>query len=110
MLAETDGYYPFRTSETMSATEVVDVTYYLEKGSYNPYDVVVEAKRPVKEVNRRTLVTAEIVKVAGTLGDPILVVENLPGVARPPPGSGQIVVRGSGPRTPACISTASRCR
>lgn len=96
VLAEADGYYPFRTTETIRANEEVDVTYYLEKGSYNPYDVLVEAKRPKKEVNRRTLKTAEIVKVPGTLGDPILVVENLPGVARTPAG-GQIIVRGSGP-------------
>ena len=98
VLAEADGYYPFRTAEMIRADEAIDVTYYLEKGSYNPYDVVIEAKRPKKEVNRRTLKIAEIVKVPGTLGDPILVVENLPGVARPAPGSGQIVVRGAGPQ------------
>jgi TonB family protein len=96
VLAEADGYYPFRTAETIRAGEVVEATYYLEKGSYNPYDVLVEGKRIEKEVNRRTLAIAEV-KVPGTLGDPILVVENLPGVARPPPGAGLVIVRGSGP-------------
>ena len=96
VLAEASGYYPLRTSEEVVAGEMLEVTYYLEKGSYNPYDVIVQAERPKKEVNRRTLQTAEIVKVAGTLGDPILVVENLPGVARTP-GGGQIIVRGSAP-------------
>ncbi len=92
-----DGYYKFATNETVRAGEQTDVTYYVERKSYNPYDVVVEVDRPRKEVNRRTLTAADIVKVPGTLGDPVLVVENLPGVARPQFGTGFIVVRGSGP-------------
>lgn len=95
VIAELDGYYPFRTTETILPGELTEVTYYVEKSSNNPYDVLVEAPRPKKEVNRRTLTMAEAVKVPGTLGDPILVVENLPGVARA--SAGLIVVRGSGP-------------
>lgn len=95
VIAEADGYFPFRTVEKIEPAEVTEVTYYIEKGSYNPYDVIVEAPRPKKEVNRRTLTMQEAVKVPGTLGDPILVVENLPGVARSQPGL--LVVRGSGP-------------
>lgn len=95
VLVELEGYFPFRTRETIEPGIALDVTYYLERGSANPFDVLVEAQRPKKEVNRRTLSVAEIVKVPGTLGDPILVVENLPGVARV--AGGQIVVRGSGP-------------
>jgi hypothetical protein len=37
-------------------------------------------------------------KVAGTQGDVLKVVQNLPGVARPPLASGQLVVWGSAPR------------
>ncbi|MEQ8275943.1 MAG: TonB-dependent receptor [Deltaproteobacteria bacterium] len=96
VLAEAPGYYPLRTAETVVVNQATDVTYYIEKGSYNPYDVVVEATRVKKEVNRRTLTAAEIVRVPGTLGDPVQVVENLPGVARS--GGGQIIVRGSGPQ------------
>lgn len=90
-----DGYFPVRTTEEIKANEVLEVVYYVEQGTYNPYDVVVEAARVRKEVNRRTLTQAEIVKVPGTLGDPVLVVNNLPGVART--NAGNIVVRGSGP-------------
>jgi outer membrane receptor protein involved in Fe transport len=96
VIAELDGYYPFRTKETIEAGVATEVTYYVEKRSGNPLDVLVEAPRPKKEVVRRTLTISEIVKVPGTLGDPILVVENLPGVARSA-GGGNIVVRGSGP-------------
>ncbi len=95
VLAEAPGYYPLRTAETVVVNQATDVTYYIEKGSYNPYEIVVEATRVKKEVNRRTLTAAEIVRVPGTLGDPVQVVENLPGVARS--GGGQIIVRGSGP-------------
>jgi TonB family protein len=98
VLVEKPGYFPARTTETMRAGEVVEATYYLENGADNPYAVVVEAERVKKEVNRRALSRAEIVRVPGTLGDPIQVVENLPGVARPPPFSGQLIVRGSGPQ------------
>jgi TonB family protein len=97
ILAEGDGYYPYRTREALSDNEGIAVVYHVERGAYNPYDVTVEAERPLKEVNRRRLSAADITRVAGTLGDPILVVENLPGVARPTPGSGDIIVRGSGP-------------
>lgn len=93
---EADGYFPLRDTLSVVVGQVTEVTYYLEKGSYSPYDVVVKADRVKREVNRRTLTKEEIRTVPGTLGDPILVVENLPGVARPGAGSGQIIVRGSG--------------
>ncbi|MBX2813467.1 MAG: TonB-dependent receptor [Myxococcales bacterium] len=93
---EADGYYPLRDKIDIVEDEITEVTYYLEKGSYSPYDIIVQADRIKREVNRRTLTREEIRTVAGTLGDPILVVENLPGVARPNTGSGNIIVRGSG--------------
>lgn len=93
---EVDGYFPLRDSLKVIVGEVTEVTYYLEKGSYSPYDVFVEVEAVKREVNRRTLTREEIRTVPGTLGDPILVIENLPGVARPAAGSGDIIVRGSG--------------
>ncbi len=92
-----DGYYRFETTEEIKANQLVETSYYVERRSYNPYDVLVEAPRPQKEVTRRTLTSAEIATVPGTLGDPVLVIENLPGVARPELGSGELIVRGSGP-------------
>lgn len=93
---EAEGYFPIRDTLQVVVGEITEVTYYMEKGSYNAYDVIVTADRVKREVNRRTLTREEIRTVPGTLGDPILVVENLPGVARPPTGGGQIIVRGSG--------------
>jgi TonB family protein len=101
VIVEADGYYPFRTTEEIHPGEAIDVTYYLERGSYNPFDVLVEAPRVKKEVNRRTLRAEEISRIPGTLDDAVSVVENLPGVARPPAFSGEFIVRGSGPNDSA---------
>jgi len=97
ILCDPQGYFPVRTAETMTADEVVEVTYYVERRAYSAFDVMVEARRPKKEVTRRTVTTEEIDRVPGTFGDPIAVVTNLPSVARTAFGSGLIVVRGSSP-------------
>ncbi|MEM6731723.1 MAG: TonB-dependent receptor, partial [Myxococcota bacterium] len=91
------GFYPYRSKEDVVEGSVVEAKYYVEKGSYSPYDVTVQADRPRKEVTRRTLDAAVIDKVPGGLSDAIRVVENLPGVARTPTASADIIVRGSGP-------------
>ena len=98
ILVDSPGYRKLLTKEALAKNEVVEASYYLQRESYNEYEVVIEGERVEKEVNRRTLKAADIVKVPGTLGDPVLVVENLPGVARPPSGTGALIVRGSGPQ------------
>jgi TonB family protein len=96
VLAEPPGYFPFRTTETISPNEKVDVVYYVEKGEYNPYDVTVTATRPRKEVSRTSIAAAEIDKIPGTAGDPLAVIQNFAGVARTPV-AGLLIVRGSAP-------------
>jgi TonB family protein len=93
---EAPGYYPFRTTETVAAGEALEVTYYVERGSYNPFDVTVTAQRPRKEVSRTVLSAKEIDKVPGTFGDPLAVIQNFAGVAHTPI-AGLIIVRGSAP-------------
>jgi TonB family protein len=51
-----------------------------------------------RETNQTTIRADQAKKVAGTQGDVLKVVQNLPGVSRPPVASGQIVVWGSAPR------------
>lgn len=97
VLAEKDGYFPVRTTEAIGAEELTEVTYFMEKGAYNPYDVEVVGQRVFKEVSRRRLTGEELKNVPGTLGDPIANVENLPGVARTPFGTGALPIRGSAP-------------
>ena len=98
VLIEPDGYFPVRTTEAIGENELTEVVYFVEKGSYNPFDVLVEGARLRKEVTKRTLTAQEIEKVPGTFGDPLTAVLNLPGLARPDSFSGEFIVRGSASR------------
>jgi len=46
---------------------------------------------------RETLTKTELTTVPGTIGDPLRVLQNLPGVARAPFGLGLLIVRGANP-------------
>ena len=65
-----------------------------------PPDTVEIRGRPHarRETNQTTIRAEQAKRVAGTQGDVLKVVQNLPGVSRPPVASGQIVVWGSAPR------------
>ena len=97
VLVDPAEYYPVRTSESVADGQRTEVVYYVERGSYNPFDVLVEADRVKKEVTRRTISIREIERIPGNFGDPVKVVQNLPGVARTVFGDGRIIVRGSSP-------------
>ncbi|MBX3230751.1 MAG: TonB family protein [Labilithrix sp.] len=61
-------------------------------------EVRVKGDRPPREVTKRTISRDEVFSSPGTNGDALRAVQNLPGVARPPPFGGQLVVRGSAPQ------------
>jgi len=54
-------------------------------------------ERPRVEVTRRTVSMEETRRIPGTFGDPVKVVQTLPGAARSPFGTGLLVIRGSNP-------------
>ena len=54
-------------------------------------------EREVLEVTRRTLQRQQLTSVPGTFGDPIRVIQTLPGLQRAPFGVGLLLVRGSNP-------------
>lgn len=60
-------------------------------------EVRVRGERPPREVTKRSIPREEINLIPGTNGDALRSLQNLPGVARPPPFGGQLVVRGSAP-------------
>ena len=97
IFVEPPSYYPFRTTEEIHAGEATHATYYVEKGSYNPFDKVVTAQRERKEVSRTVIENVVIDKMPGAMGDPLAVIQNFAGVARAEAGSGAIIVRGSAP-------------
>jgi len=99
VLVEPPGYYPFRTNEDVADGEAIETVYYVERASYNPYDVVVTGKKPRKEVSRTQISARLADKIPGTAGDPLKVIQNFAGVARVPAFSGQVIVRGSAPQS-----------
>jgi TonB family protein len=64
----------------------------------DPQEITVKGERAPREVTKRTVGREELEHSPGTKGDPLLALQNFPGIARPPPLSGALVVRGSAPQ------------
>jgi hypothetical protein len=60
-------------------------------------EVVVRGHGPATEASHREIFKEDIVTSPGSNGDPVRVMENLPGIARPPFPSNQLSIRGSAP-------------
>jgi TonB family protein len=83
--------------ESLAANDaVLTVNYYVDLTWAARYETTVRGQPERVEVSR-SLSTEEISRIAGTFGDAIRAVENLPGVARAPFNSGLIIVRGGKP-------------
>ena len=61
------------------------------------YETRVHADATHPEETKTTLSKVELTTVPGTMGDPLRVVQSLPGVARAPYGLGLLIVRGADP-------------
>jgi TonB family protein len=77
--------------------EQARVDFYLDPLTEDPYQTVVRGTRLQTAVTRVSLRQKELSTVPGTFGDPIRVVENLPGMARVPFGAGALLIRGASP-------------
>jgi TonB family protein len=92
------------TTETFEASKKIDAVYEVEpkkEKSGNPdeeEEIVVTAPRIKKQVVSTEVKAEQAVRVPGTQGDVLKVVENLPGVARAAAGSGALAVWGSAPQ------------
>jgi len=95
------GYYNFETQEEIQAGEATDVIYFLKERPLGIPETIVRTQREKKEVARRSISIETIERVPGTFGDPVRIVQNLPGVARSPFDFGLLIVRGSGPEDSA---------
>ncbi|HET9627141.1 MAG TPA: TonB family protein [Kofleriaceae bacterium] len=82
---------------TIGKREVLEVRLWMRPKGGNPYETVVEGERETLEVTRRTLQRQQLTSVPGTFGDPIRVLQTLPGLQRAPFGLGLLLVRGSNP-------------
>ena len=76
--------------------ELREEVYYLESAGTGS-ETVVRSTAVGREVTKRVLPAAEVEKVAGTQGDALKAVLNMPGAARTPFGAGALILRGSSP-------------
>ncbi|MEC9466391.1 MAG: TonB family protein, partial [Myxococcota bacterium] len=86
------------TIEAEPGEERAETYFLLEAGGR--FQTVVRGRKLKREVTKRVISREQVLLVAGTQGDAIKVVENLPGANRAAsagPGAGDIVLRGSNP-------------
>jgi hypothetical protein len=91
------GYVRLTSQVALAEGETGEVVLWLRPTGGSPYETLVEAEREPLEVTRRTVTSRELTTVPGTFGDPLRVIQNLPGLARSPFASGLLLVRGSDP-------------
>lgn len=68
-----------------------------------PVDEAIIHAPPRRELSRVTLDADDLRRTAGSFGDPLRAVQNLPGLARPPLLSGSLIVRGATPADTAVL-------
>lgn len=91
------GHVPIERELELVEGEVTVVALWLRSETYRENEVVAVYERKEEEVTRRTLVIDEVKRIPGTFGDPVKVIQTLPGAARSPFGTGLLVIRGSNP-------------
>lgn len=92
------NFAAFEGIEEREENQKLTGTYYLRRTAVNPFETIVRARTPRREVAKVELSRKELEKIPGTFGDPIRVIENLPGLARVPGGlGGALIVRGANP-------------
>lgn len=99
------GFESLTRLEEVVAGEALEVRYRLDREQAAAADdedlpefgATAVVDRPRREATRRTLEREVLTSVPGTRGDALRVVELLPGVGRPPFGTGQLFIRGAAP-------------
>jgi len=90
------GYLRFVSREKLTDNERLEVIYRIEREFSSGLEATVEGERDRQELSHTRLGPAEFSQTAGSQGDALKVVEDLPGVARTSPiGGGPLVIRGS---------------
>ena len=119
LTAETDasGFFEFRGvpagpqairvlhPDYVTLTEAIDIVdgektqakLWVRNAQYRDNEVVGIYRPEKKEITRRTLSIQEVKRIPGTFGDPVKVIQTLPGAARSPFGSGLLLIRGANP-------------
>jgi TonB family protein len=97
------GLAPLSVVEDVTAGELTAVTYRLDAPAAAPagaaleYGATATVEAPAREVTKRTMDASELLRMAGTRGDPLRAIEYMPGVARSPLAN-FVIIRGSSPQ------------
>jgi Carboxypeptidase regulatory-like domain/TonB-dependent Receptor Plug Domain len=91
------GYEPSFVEEQIADNEKTSLIVYLTPRETNRFETVIRRRRAIKDVAKVSLSRDEVKRVPGTFGDPLRVIENLPGLARAPFFGGALIVRGANP-------------
>jgi TonB family protein len=97
LLVAAPGYEKFETEEDVFPGQATEVVYFVRESPTGVNETIVRVKAEKKEVTKRSISIETIERIPGTFGDPVKVVQNLPGVARSPFDFGLLIVRGSAP-------------
>src|SRR5262249_39677274 len=97
ILAVDPKYERFERPIVIAKREAVEVRLWMRRQGDNPYETNVEGERESLEGTKRSLERQQFTSVPGTFGDPIRVIQTLPGIQRAPFGLGLLLVRGSNP-------------
>ena len=85
---DADGFFTVETPETVTANEATSITYRLaparQSGTQYEFGATATIEAPPREVTKRSLSGEELVRMAGTRGDPLRAIEYMPGVGRSP--------------------------
>ena len=97
LLVVSDGHDRLERALAVEKGETLEIRLWVRPAGGSRYETVVEGVREQLEVTRRTLQHQQLTSVPGTFGDPVRVIQTLPGVARAPFGLGFLLIRGSNP-------------
>jgi TonB family protein len=93
------------STEDVSAGDLTSVTYRLDPAASQAgaggdatleFGATATIEAPAREVTKRSLQAEELLRVAGTRGDPLRAIEYMPGVGRSPMAN-FVIIRGSSP-------------
>ena len=96
LIALPPGHKKLEAAIEAQPGEEREETFYLEE-SGGLFETVVRAQAVRREVTRQVIPKEVVEKVAGTSGDVLQVVQNLPGAGRSSWGAGALILRGASP-------------
>lgn len=85
----------------VSEDQRTSLRIWMKNLNYREDELVGVYRKPSADIARRSLTMEEVKRVPGTFGDPVRVIQSLPGAARSPFGTGVLIIRGANPEDSA---------